>query len=138
MFFEFIRYNLVGVINSVAGFSIIYILMFFGVTPTMSNAIGYSIGSIISYYLNRKYTFKSALKSKIVMFKFFLVLAISYGLNLLTLKYLITIINPYLAQIGSAIIYTLSSFLLIKFTVFNIRSNKKKLYKSINRSQKPI
>jgi putative flippase GtrA len=138
MFFEFIRYNLVGVINSVAGFSIIYILMFFGVTPTMSNAIGYSIGSIISYYLNRKYTFKSALKSKIVMFKFFLVLAISYGLNLLTLKYLITIINPYLAQIGSAIIYTLSSFLLIKFTVFNIRSNKKKLYKSTNRSQKPI
>ncbi len=138
MFFEFIRYNLVGVINSVAGFSIIYILMFFGVTPTMSNAIGYSIGSIISYYLNRKYTFKSALKSKIVMFKFFLVLAISYGLNLLTLKYLITIINPYLAQIGSAIIYTLSSFLLIKFTVFNIRSNKKKLYKSINKSQKPI
>jgi len=127
MFFEFIRYNLVGVINSVAGFSIIYILMFFGVTPTMSNAIGYSIGSIISYYLNRKYTFKSALKSKIVMFKFFLVLAISYGLNLLTLKYLITIINPYLAQIGSAIIYTLSSFLLIKFTVFKRPNSSKSL-----------
>ena len=109
-----------GVINTIAGFSIIFILMFFGVTTTISNAIGYGIGSIISYYLNRKYTFKSTLNSKAVMFKFFTVLAISYGFNFLTLKYLLTTINPCLAQIGSAIVYTLSSFLLIKFTVFNV------------------
>jgi putative flippase GtrA len=118
MFFEFIRYNLVGIINTIAGFSIIYILMFFGVSATISNAIGYGIGSIISFYLNRKYTFKSSLRDKIVIFKFFAVLAISYGLNFLMLRWLLVSINPYLAQIGSAVVYTISSFLLIKFFVF--------------------
>jgi len=118
MLFQFIRYNLVGVVNTIAGFSIIFILMFLGVSATISNAIGYGIGSIISFYLNKKYTFKSTLKSKIVIFKFFTVLAISYGANFLVLQQLLKTINPYLAQIGSAIVYTIISFLLVKFFVF--------------------
>ncbi|NPA60755.1 MAG: GtrA family protein, partial [Epsilonproteobacteria bacterium] len=38
---EFIKYNLVGVINTLVGFGIIFILMFLGVNPILSNAIGY-------------------------------------------------------------------------------------------------
>ncbi len=93
--------------------------MFLGISATISNAIGYGIGSILSFYLNRKYTFKSTLNSKIVIFKFFTVLAISYGANFLVLQELLKSINPYLAQIGSAIVYTSLSFLLVKFFVFN-------------------
>ncbi len=49
---EFLKYNLVGVINTLVGFGIIFILMFLGLSPILSNAIGYLIGSSISFILN--------------------------------------------------------------------------------------
>ncbi|MCK4441735.1 MAG: GtrA family protein [Sulfurovaceae bacterium] len=78
MFFQFIRYNLVGIINTIAGFSIIFVLMFIGLSATLSNAIGYAIGSILSFYLNSRYTFKSTDNSKLQIAKFFAILGVSY------------------------------------------------------------
>jgi len=118
VFFQFIRYNLVGIVNTIAGFSIIFLLMFVGVGATVSNAIGYAIGSILSFYLNSRYTFKSTQTNKSQIAKFFTILGISYILNFFTLKYLLGFLNPYIAQIGSAIVYTISSFIMIKFIVF--------------------
>lgn len=117
MFFEFLRYNLVGIFNTIVGFSIIFSLMFVGVSPVISNLIGYIIGSIVSYYLNSKYTFK-AKRTKRDAIKFFIILFLSYCLNFVTLKWLLDIINPYLAQFFSAVVYTISSFLLVKLIVF--------------------
>ena len=92
--------------------------MFFGLSATVSNAIGYFFGAILSYILNKKYTFKSKDKNHTQAIKFFMVLGISYLLNFITLKLLLGSINPYYAQLISAIVYTLSSFLLAKFFVF--------------------
>jgi len=119
--FQFIRYNLVGIVNTIVGFAIIFSLMFIGISPIMSNLIGYIIGSILSFYLNSKYTFKAKTTKKDAI-KFFTILLFSYALNFITLKWLLAIIDPYLAQFFSAIVYTLSSFLLVKFIVF--RSSK--------------
>ena len=118
MFFQFIRYNLVGIVNTIAGFSIIFLLMFVGVGATASNAIGYAIGSILSFYLNSRYTFKSTQTNKSQIVKFFAILGVSYILNFFTLEYLLDFLNPYIAQIGSAIVYTVSSFIMVKFIVF--------------------
>jgi len=92
--------------------------MFAGLSATLSNAIGYFFGAILSYTLNKKYTFKSKEPNKTEALKFFMVLAISYGLNFVTLQILLNHINPYYAQFISAVVYTLSSFLLAKFFVF--------------------
>ncbi len=107
-----------GIINTIIGFSIIFSLMFFGLTPVISNLIGYAIGSLISFYLNRRYTFNKRHSTFLQVIQFFLVLFFSYLLNLLTLFLLLDLINPYIAQLFSAIIYTLSSFLLMKLFVF--------------------
>ena len=92
--------------------------MFFGLSATMSNIIGYFFGAILSYTLNRKYTFKSKDIKHSEALKFFMVLGISYLLNFMTLQWLLESINPYYAQLISAIVYTLSSFVLAKFFVF--------------------
>lgn len=118
VYLEFIGYNIVGIVNTLFGFSIIFSLMFAGLSATLSNAIGYFFGAILSYTLNKKYTFKSKEPSKTEALKFFMVLAISYGLNFVTLQILLNHINPYYAQFISAVVYTLSSFLLAKFFVF--------------------
>ena len=117
-FIQFFSYNIVGIANTIVGFSIIFLLMLFGVTATESNIIGYAVGSVVSYFLNKKYTFKSKKKSKKEALKFFTVLLISYGLNMLTLQWLLEFLNPYLSQIFAAIVYTLSSFILVKIVVF--------------------
>jgi len=115
---QFLKYNIVGIVNTLVGFIIIIVLMFAGLSPEVSNAIGYGIGAILSYYLNSKYTFESKSKDKKIILKFFLVLAIAYALNFLTLQSLLPLINPYFSQVISAIVYTLSSFFLMKFFVF--------------------
>lgn len=115
---QFITYNIVGIANTLVGFSIIFLLMFVGLSATLSNAIGYAIGAVLSYYLNKKYTFKSTTNSKTQAVKFFTVLFIAYILNFITLQWLLGSLNPYLAQLISAVVYTLSSFVLAKFLVF--------------------
>jgi putative flippase GtrA len=109
----------VGIVNTLFGFSLIFSLMFFGLSATVSNAIGYFFGAILSYFLNKKYTFKSTSQSRKEAIKFFTVLFISYIINFLTLQWLLTFLNPYYAQLISAVVYTLSSFILAKFFVFN-------------------
>ena len=116
---QFLTFNLVGIVNTLFGFSLIFSLMFFGLSATVSNAIGYFFGAILSYFLNKKYTFKSTSQSRKEAIKFFTVLFISYIINFLTLQWLLTFMNPYYAQLISAVIYTLSSFILAKFFVFN-------------------
>jgi len=116
-FTQFIRYNLVGIVNTLFGFSIIFSLMFVGISATISNAIGYALGAVLSYYLNAKYTFKST-KSRQQAIKFFTILAIAYLLNFATLTLLLNYLNPYIAQLIAAIVYTLSSFLMAKTIAF--------------------
>jgi len=115
---QFMRYNAIGIVNTLVGFCIIFALMFTGLSPVWSNAIGYFIGAILSYYLNSKYTFSVGTQNKIQVFKFFIVLGLAYILNFFTLQYTLAFLNPYLAQLISAAIYTFSSFILMKVYVF--------------------
>lgn len=118
MFSQFIKYNLVGIANTLVGFGIILFLMSRGISPILSNAIGYVIGAFLSYYLNSRYTFYFKNKSLKHAMKFFIVLLLAYGLNLMTLYYLLSSVNPYLAQSGAALVYTLSAFIFMKLLVF--------------------
>lgn len=115
---QFVRYNLVGMVNTIVGFSVIFYLMFSGISATTSNIIGYATGSIVSYFLNKKYTFKSLSNSKFQAIRFFSVLSFSYIVNLISLQWLLLFVNPYAAQTVSAAVYLTSSFTLIRFLVF--------------------
>lgn len=116
---QFLSYNIVGIVNTLAGFSIIYGLMLLGVSPVKSNAIGYGIGAILSYFLNKKYTFKVETYDTMQVVKFFMVLGVSYLVNLIVLYALLDTINAYIAQFIAAMLYTLSAFILFKYVVFN-------------------
>jgi len=123
---EFIKYNLVGVINTLVGFGVIFTLMLFGLNPVVSNAIGYLVGSIVSFILNSKFTFKEKNPNRKLIVAFFLTLLLAYFLNYITLNYTLAHFNPYIAQVISGAVYTVSSFLIMKFFVFqNIKSFKK-------------
>ena len=115
---QFITYNAVGIVNTVVGFGLILFLMLLGVSPVLSNIVGYGVGAILSYYLNSKYTFDMKARSANQGVKFFAILFLAYGLNMLTLQWMLDSINPYIAQGMAAFVYSLSAFLMAKFFIF--------------------
>ncbi|WP_233705091.1 GtrA family protein [Helicobacter canadensis] len=123
------RYCIIGSINTIIGFGIIFFLMAFGVFAEMANFIGYCMGIIISFMLNSQFTFKA--KHNYAFLRFCLAMGVSYLLNLLTLMfcYRILLLNPYLSQIFAGIIYTGSGFLFSKYFVFKEQCTQTETFK---------
>lgn len=69
--FTTIKFIIVGIINTVVGTSVMFILYnIFSVGYWMSSAANYIIGSIVSYFLNKYFTFQNREKSfkQIILF----------------------------------------------------------------------
>ncbi|MCF6192763.1 MAG: GtrA family protein, partial [Kangiellaceae bacterium] len=124
MFIQLMQYNLVGVVNTLIGFSMIIVLMVIGVSPVKSNLLGYGMGALLSYYLNSQDVFHDD-KNITQALRFFVVLGLAYGLNYIVLQWLIHFLNPYLAQFGAALVYSISAFILMKIVVIapNVSEN---------------
>ncbi|MEM3845541.1 MAG: GtrA family protein [Candidatus Parvarchaeota archaeon] len=116
----FSKYLLVGLMNTIVGYGIIFSLMYVGVSPEVSNIIGYAIGITVSYVLNKIYTFKSKAHPKKEFPKFVASLLAAYGLNFVTLVICVRIlhINAYVSQIISGAVYTLSGFVFVRYFAF--------------------
>ncbi len=114
------RYLGIGVINTIVGYGLIFGLMFFGFNPFVSNFIGYLIGIAVSYYLNKRFNFKSNKSHKEAFPKFFASLFVAYLANLivLTVSIKIFLIDKYVSQIIAGVIYVGIGFLGSKYFVF--------------------
>lgn len=121
---NFSFYMLIGIFNSIFGYVVIFSLMFaFYITPEISNFIGYCAGFVVSYFLNKKFNFRSK-NSPIKEFpKFILSMGIAYVVNLLILLvcYRILCINKYVSQLIAGIAYILIGYSLSKYYVFRLR-----------------
>ena len=123
---QFLKYNIVGIFNTLIGFSLVFGFIYLGLGNMLSNFLGYFIGVFISFFLNRKFTFKKYNITSKVIFWFFSILLFAYLINASVFFVFINFYNmsPYLAQIFSGAIYTLLSFSLMKKYLFN-NSNMK-------------
>lgn len=118
--YSFIKYLIVGVFNTLVGFGVIFILMHIGLLPEMANFIGYLCGIIVSFVLNKYFTFKSKNYLKKEFIKFVASMGIAYLINLLVLIVLYRYfgVNEYISQIIAGIFYTISGYILSKFYAF--------------------
>ncbi len=116
----FIKYSVIGVFNTFVGYGIIFVLVYFGLFPELSNFIGYFIGFFVSYFLNKKYNFKSKNHHKEDFPRFLLSMSIAYLSNLLVLVicYRFLDINVYLSQVFAGVVYVLVGYSLSKIWVF--------------------
>jgi putative flippase GtrA len=91
-----------------------------GMPPEASNAIGYGVGLIASYLLNKSYTFKQHSTHRGEFTKFLAVFAIAYGLNFLALLVLVHGMEMHqgLSQVLAGLVYVSVSYLMNKFFVF--------------------
>jgi polyisoprenyl-phosphate glycosyltransferase len=120
-----IRYLLVGVVNTLVGLGTIYLAMYFlQMSVASSNAFGYAIGIMVSFALNKKWTFDSQDHVVYSFLRYLLVLLVAYVTNLATVLYAHSHfeLNPYLSQALGIIPYTTIGFLGSRY--FAIRERR--------------
>ncbi|MBY0291759.1 MAG: GtrA family protein [Alphaproteobacteria bacterium] len=116
------RFIMVGLVNSLLGYSFIfgftYLLAF---SPEKSNIFGYLLGIIVSYTLHKKISFMSSNKINKEFLKFIFIFIISFGINFCVLFFLLhhLKINSAISQIIAGFFYVFFSYFLNKIFVFN-------------------
>ena len=87
---KLIRFIFVGVINTIFGNSIMFSLYnFFGVSRNISMVMNYSLGSVLSFFLNKYFTFRNKKMSFRQVFLFILNIILCYNLAYMTAKFFI-------------------------------------------------
>lgn len=126
---QLLRFGAVGLLNTGIGLCAIWVAMWVGVSPILSNAIGYAVGLVVSFSLNRSWTFRR--KDRGVaqgraggvmadMRRFLLAFMAAWLLNVsvVWIGLQTTEISPYLLQIAGISAYTVSIFVLCRMFVF--------------------
>ncbi len=120
--YNFFGYIIIGVINTLFGYGVIFLLLYIDIEAEIANFIGYLLGFFLSYYLNKRYNFKSRRSHREDFPKFIISMGISYILNLtvMVISYRVLNIDVYISQIIAGVVYTLSGYILSKIWVFKI------------------
>ena len=75
----FQKFILVGILNTLIGTGVMFMLYnLLHFSYWFSSAANYVVGSIVSYFLNKHFTFKVSKKSPLFIFKFIINIALCY------------------------------------------------------------
>jgi len=117
-----LRFGLVGLANTALGFAI-FAALHYGMcaTPAVANSAGFGFGLVLSYVLNRRFTFRSNRPHGELTGPFLLAAICSYAVNIAVLEACIRIglVPIFLAQLLAMASYTIVFFLLTRYLVFN-------------------
>ncbi len=118
---QFIKFGIVGLTNTVVGFFIYYILLFYGINYLLANILSWAISVMNSFYWNNKYVFLNSQEKIIkVIFKTYVSYALSFFLNIIALYILVSQFNisKIIAPILVLLITIPLNFFLNKFWAF--------------------
>lgn len=128
---KIIKFCIVGGINTLITLFLFYTLnKILGVNYIFSTVIGYLIGMVNSYVLNKKWTFHDDDKRVVFQFaKFALINSISLGINLFIMYIFVDKLHmdSMLSQICATGFSTISNFIGNKLVVFGYSREKPQL-----------
>ena len=123
---ELFAFGMVGVINTLVGYAVIYTCMLaLGMGAVASNVAGYAVGLCCSFVLNRRLTFRSGGSARAEVLRFLATFLVAYAINLLILLLCIDRLGvpPVYAQVVAGVGYTAVFFVLSKWFVFRMPSD---------------
>jgi putative flippase GtrA len=121
VFFQFIKFLCVGLINTGVDFGVLNLLMFLtgitvGVGYSFFKAISFTVAVINSYFLNKRWTFRREGKMEKKEFtKFLIISLIAFGINVSTASLLVNLIGP-IGNISSYLWANISALAATAFT----------------------
>ena len=109
---QFIKFVIVGIINTIVGYGTYGILIYFNVYYLIANTISTIIGVTNSYILNTRITFRDSKKDIKTPIKFVSVYIVSYIIGTLNLILLIKYfnVNSYIAGLFNIGVTTIISY----------------------------
>jgi putative flippase GtrA len=115
-----VRFVLVGMVNTLVGLALIYAAKWFvGAGDVVANAFGYGTGLLVSFSLNRTWTFAHKGPAGRAFVTFLVVQGVAYGLNLVCVLGLISYgVDSYVAQAFGVPPYTIVSYLGSRYLAF--------------------
>jgi putative flippase GtrA len=119
-----LKFIMVGIINTIVGFSIFYLsLEVFHFNYLVSLIISHIIGVINSYLWNKSWTFNIHYHSFSMVFKFGLTYLLTFIINSVLLVLLVEVFNqnPVISQLFSMVITTAISFVGQKYWSFKVK-----------------
>ncbi len=87
------RFLVVGFFNTLFSYSVFLILIFMGIYYILASFLSYFVAILGSYWLNKKWVFKSEKKSLSTFFGFVMINSISLTLGLLSIFLLVDVIG---------------------------------------------
>lgn len=121
LFKQFIKFIIIGVMNSLISFFTFIILTdLFLINDIIANIISYAVGVINSFIFNKFWTFKSSLMSLKEALLFIVIFLISLSIQLVVYKISkeVFYIHKNISFLISMIVYTSINFTLNKFITF--------------------
>lgn len=116
------RFASVGVVNTFAGLAFIYIARGLGLGEVAANATGYAVGLVISFVLNRRWTFEHRGPVLARALRFAMVMLLAWLANLVVLLGLLHGgVTAALAQAAAVLPYAVVSYLGCRWWVFSNR-----------------
>lgn len=114
------RYVGSGVLNTVAGFSVIFLLMIAGAPAVLANIAGYAVGFFLGFVVARKFVFVSNGRLVGEGIRYLLAFLFAFLVNLVVLKLAMNaeLWSDMFAQVLAAIAYTVVMYGLSRFIVF--------------------
>ncbi len=118
---QFLKFGAIGVLNTVVGLGLTTSGMYFlKLDPFLANAIGYSVGIVLSFVLNGRVTFGQRSLSNDMFIRFLMVCLVAYLANIMTVGLTLGY-NKYAAQIFGMIAYTAVNFIGCRAFAFEAR-----------------
>ena len=119
------RFGIVGVLNSLVGLATIYLAKWaIGLGDVHANLLGYSVGLLCSFLLNRQFTFNSSAAYGPALMRFLAVVGVAYlanlGVVLIAARALLW--NSYVAQAAGVIPYATITYFGCRLFVFRADS----------------
>ncbi len=114
------RYLGGGLLNTALGFAVIFLAMWLGMPPIGANVAGYAVGFVLGFIVSRKLVFRSNGTVTAESGRYLIAFALAFLANLgaVTGAMHLTDLNPYLAQLLGAGVYTACMYLLSRLFVF--------------------
>lgn len=116
---KFGRFSLVGVVNSVVGYAVIFAGLAAGLSPYLSNLAGYLAGLTCSFFLTRTFVFSAQGHSRRQVFRFLAAFSVAYAANLIVLHAWLQLGGGDIAaQVLAGIVYLFIMFIVSRSWVF--------------------
>ena len=118
------RYLGSGALNTIVGFTVIFLLMALGVSPIISNVAGYAVGLLLGFTVSRSFVFRSDGHLLSEGMRYIICFGISFLVNFAVLLYALEImhLSKEISQLIAALAYTVLMYIFSYYFIFLSKS----------------